>query len=171
MNIRLQIHIIKHSVARCFNNGQSSHTGDHARLPFTMPWVYNLERHDPNSHIPRVIGVSLAFSITAFLAVCLRFYIRLRGDRKPWVDDYAAAFTAMLAVGYAGIAIAGAGVPFSSLGIFIYATPVVLLSCMSVLTRNRNKMGPRICRGVHSQGECHSFKQGLPQFHLPMMVL
>lgn len=71
-----------------------------------MTWVHNLQRHDPHDRIARVIGISLAFSIAAFLAVCLRFYVRWRTQRQPWVDDYAALLTAGLALGYAGIAVA-----------------------------------------------------------------
>ncbi|KAI9933981.1 hypothetical protein ASPWEDRAFT_105046 [Aspergillus wentii DTO 134E9] len=71
-----------------------------------MGWVYNLKTPDPHSHIPQVIGVSLTFSIVACLAVILRFYVRLHTKRTPWFDDYAAMFSAVLSVAYAGISVA-----------------------------------------------------------------
>lgn len=71
-----------------------------------MGWVYNLHETDPNSEIPRVIGICLACSITAFLAVCLRFYVRIRISRFPWIDDYAALAGSLLTLAYAGIAVA-----------------------------------------------------------------
>ncbi|KAJ5804205.1 uncharacterized protein N7518_000508 [Penicillium psychrosexuale] len=71
-----------------------------------MGWVYNLHETDPNSEIPRVIGTCLACSITAFLAVCLRFYVRIRISRFPWIDDYAALAGSLLTLAYAGIAVA-----------------------------------------------------------------
>lgn len=71
-----------------------------------MGWVYNLEQADPNSSIPEVIAICLAFSIFSFLAVCLRFYVRLRSKRQPWYDDYAALASSLLTLAYAGIAVA-----------------------------------------------------------------
>jgi hypothetical protein len=71
-----------------------------------MGWVHNLHEIDPNSDIPRVIAICLVFSILAFLAVCLRFYVRVRNNRFPWIDDYAALASALLTLAYAGIAVA-----------------------------------------------------------------
>ncbi|KAJ5703431.1 hypothetical protein N7493_011820 [Penicillium malachiteum] len=71
-----------------------------------MGWVYNLRRTDPNSSISEVIAISLVFAILALLAVCLRFYVRLRSKRLPWYDDYAALASSLLTLGYAGIAVA-----------------------------------------------------------------
>lgn len=71
-----------------------------------MGWVYNLHETDPNSDISRVIAVCLVFSILAFLAVCLRFYVRFRSSRFPWIDDYAALASSLLTLAYAGIAVA-----------------------------------------------------------------
>lgn len=68
-----------------------------------MGWVYNLHTTDPDSDIPRVIAICLVFPIAAFLAVCLRFYVRLRTKRPPWWDDYAALIASALAIAYAGI--------------------------------------------------------------------
>ena len=70
-----------------------------------MPWVHNLHATDPNSQVPRVIAISLTFSITAFLAVCLRFYARFYVKRIVWVDDYAALAGALLTLAYAGLAV------------------------------------------------------------------
>ncbi|KAJ6132301.1 hypothetical protein N7471_007516 [Penicillium samsonianum] len=71
-----------------------------------MGWVYNLYETDPNSDIPRVIGVCLVCSILAFLAVCLRFYVRITNKRFPWIDDYAALAGSLLSLAYAGVAVA-----------------------------------------------------------------
>ncbi|KAJ5229763.1 hypothetical protein N7489_010471 [Penicillium chrysogenum] len=71
-----------------------------------MGWVYNLHETDPNSDIPRVIGVCLVCSILAFLAVCLRFYVRISSKRSPWIDDYSALVASVLTLAYAGIAVA-----------------------------------------------------------------
>lgn len=71
-----------------------------------MGWVHNLHTPDPNSEVPRVIAICLVFPIVAFLAVCLRFYVRLRVQRKPWVDDYAVLASSILTFAYAGITIA-----------------------------------------------------------------
>ncbi|KAE8149172.1 hypothetical protein BDV25DRAFT_168015 [Aspergillus avenaceus] len=65
-----------------------------------MGWVYNLETADPNSHIPRVIAISLVFPIFALLAVALRFYIRIHTKRSVWLDDYASLFSAVIGAGY-----------------------------------------------------------------------
>ena len=80
-----------------------------------MGWVYNLETWDPNSEIPRVIAVSVIFSILAFFAVCLRFYVRHRTHRAPWVDDYAALASSILTLVYASIMVARE-CPFCSRG-------------------------------------------------------
>lgn len=79
-----------------------------------MPWVHNLHVEDPNSEIPQVIAVSLAFSIAAFLAVCLRFFVRLYITRLVGVDDYAALVGALLTLAYAGISV---GREFASISI------------------------------------------------------
>ncbi|KAJ5984037.1 hypothetical protein N7481_006136 [Penicillium waksmanii] len=71
-----------------------------------MGWVYNLQETDPNSSIPEVIAICLAFSIFSLLAVCLRFYVRMRSKRLPWYDDYAALASSLLTLAYAGIAVA-----------------------------------------------------------------
>lgn len=71
-----------------------------------MGWVYNLHTPDPNSEVTRVIAICLVFSITAFLAVCLRFFVRLRTKRTPWIDDYAVLASSILTLTYAGITIA-----------------------------------------------------------------
>lgn len=71
-----------------------------------MSWVHNLHENDPNNEIPRVIAISLVFSITAFLAVCLRFFVRLRTKRRPWYDDYAALIGSILTLVYASITVA-----------------------------------------------------------------
>lgn len=71
-----------------------------------MGWVYNLDTPDPNSDIPRVIAICLVFPIAAVLAVCLRFYVRLRTKRAPWWDDYCALIASLLAIAYSGIGVA-----------------------------------------------------------------
>lgn len=71
-----------------------------------MGWVHNLHESDPNSQIPRVIAISLVFSIVAFLAVCLRFYVRFHTRRVPWYDDYSALLGSLLTLAYASIMIA-----------------------------------------------------------------
>ncbi|KGO68870.1 hypothetical protein PITC_078110 [Penicillium italicum] len=71
-----------------------------------MGWVYNLHETDPKSEVSRVIAICLACSILAFLAVCLRFYVRLSSKRFPWIDDYAALASSLLTLAYAGIAVA-----------------------------------------------------------------
>lgn len=71
-----------------------------------MGWVYNLVTPDPNSHVARVIGVCLAFSLSALVAVTLRMYIRVFVKRSVWVDDYACCFSAVLSVAYASIIVA-----------------------------------------------------------------
>lgn len=71
-----------------------------------MGWVYNLDTPDPNSQIPRVIALSLIFSILAFLAVCVRFYVRFQTRRTPWFDDYSALLSSLLTLAYASIMIA-----------------------------------------------------------------
>ncbi|KAG0155936.1 Integral membrane protein (Pth11), putative [Penicillium digitatum] len=71
-----------------------------------MGWVNNLHETDPNSDISRVITICLVCSILAFLAVCLRFYVRISSKRFPWIDDYAALASSLLTLAYAGIAVA-----------------------------------------------------------------
>ncbi|KAG2418892.1 hypothetical protein HFD88_001994 [Aspergillus terreus] len=71
-----------------------------------MGWVYNLVTPDPNSHVARVIGVCLTFSLSALVAVTLRMYIRVFVKRSVWVDDYACCFSAVLSVAYASIIVA-----------------------------------------------------------------
>ncbi|SPB45472.1 unnamed protein product [Aspergillus niger] len=71
-----------------------------------MGWVYNLTVPDPHSHVSRVIAICLVFSITACLAVFLRLYIRIHTKRSAWLDDFAALWSALLAMTYAGIAVA-----------------------------------------------------------------
>lgn len=70
-----------------------------------MGWVYNLHGSDPDSDIPRVITICLVFSISALLAISLRFYVRLTTNRTPWVDDYAALASSIFALAYAAIAV------------------------------------------------------------------
>ncbi|KAJ5355019.1 uncharacterized protein N7496_012231 [Penicillium cataractarum] len=70
-----------------------------------MGWVYNLHGEDPHSEISRVIAICLVFSISALLAIILRFYVRLSTNRTPWVDDYAALASSIFALAYAGIAV------------------------------------------------------------------
>ncbi|KAJ5512517.1 hypothetical protein N7463_002069 [Penicillium fimorum] len=77
-----------------------------ARNVQIMGWVYNLHETDPNSDIPRVIAICLVCSTLAFLAVCLRFYVRISNKRFPWIDDYAALVSLLLTLAYAGIAVA-----------------------------------------------------------------
>lgn len=71
-------------------------------------WVgYTTSRpRTPIVKSPRVIAVSLIFSILAFFAVCLRFYVRHRTHRAPWVDDYAALASSILTLAYAAIVVA-----------------------------------------------------------------
>ncbi|PYI10990.1 integral membrane protein [Aspergillus sclerotiicarbonarius CBS 121057] len=71
-----------------------------------MTWVHNLTHPDPHSHVARVIAICLVFSISAVIAVVLRVYIRLHTKRALWLDDYAAACSAVLGMGYAGISVA-----------------------------------------------------------------
>ncbi|RAK77460.1 uncharacterized protein BO72DRAFT_509303 [Aspergillus fijiensis CBS 313.89] len=71
-----------------------------------MPWVHNLAHPDPHSHVARVIAICLTFSISALLAVLLRLHIRLHTKRDLWLDDYAAICSALLGLGYAGVAVA-----------------------------------------------------------------
>ncbi|KAJ5663647.1 hypothetical protein N7507_004378 [Penicillium longicatenatum] len=71
-----------------------------------MGWVYNLHEEDPNSEIPKVIGVCLTFSIISFFAVCLRFYVRISRNRLLWIDDYSSLASSIMTLAYAGIAVA-----------------------------------------------------------------
>ncbi|PYI10719.1 hypothetical protein BO78DRAFT_426265 [Aspergillus sclerotiicarbonarius CBS 121057] len=71
-----------------------------------MGWVHNLTVLDPNSHVPRVIAICLTFSITACLAAAMRLYIRIHTKRSAWVDDFAALWSAVLAMAYGGVAVA-----------------------------------------------------------------
>ncbi|PYH93080.1 hypothetical protein BO71DRAFT_291755, partial [Aspergillus ellipticus CBS 707.79] len=70
-----------------------------------MPWVHNLNTPDPNSHVPRVIGLCLGFSTLACLAVGLRLYVRMHTKRSTWVDDFAALSSAVFGLAYAGVAV------------------------------------------------------------------
>ncbi|GLB04461.1 hypothetical protein AtubIFM57258_010427 [Aspergillus tubingensis] len=71
-----------------------------------MGWVHNLAHPDAHSHVARVIAICLTFSISAVIALLLRFYIRLHSKRALWLDDYSAACSAVLGLTYAGIAVA-----------------------------------------------------------------
>ncbi|OJJ65771.1 hypothetical protein ASPBRDRAFT_201552 [Aspergillus brasiliensis CBS 101740] len=71
-----------------------------------MGWVHNLAHPDAHSHVARVIAICLTFSICAVIALVLRLYIRLHSKRALWLDDYAAACSAVLGLAYAGIAVA-----------------------------------------------------------------
>ncbi|OJI89172.1 hypothetical protein ASPTUDRAFT_195815 [Aspergillus tubingensis CBS 134.48] len=71
-----------------------------------MGWVHNLAHPDAHSHVARVIAICLTFSISAVIALLLRFYIRLHSKRALWLDDYSAACSAVLGLAYAGIAVA-----------------------------------------------------------------
>ncbi|PWY69407.1 integral membrane protein [Aspergillus eucalypticola CBS 122712] len=71
-----------------------------------MGWVHNLAHPDAHSHVARVIAICLTFSISAVIALFLRFYIRLHSKRALWLDDYLAACSAVLGLAYAGIAVA-----------------------------------------------------------------
>ncbi|XRM47140.1 hypothetical protein ABZX51_010140 [Aspergillus tubingensis] len=71
-----------------------------------MGWVHNLAHPDAHSHVARVIAICLTFSISAVIALLLRFYIRLQSKRALWLDDYSAACSAVLGLAYAGIAVA-----------------------------------------------------------------
>jgi hypothetical protein len=48
----------------------------------------------------------VVFPVLALLAVCLRFYVRLKTKRAPWVDDYAVLISVLLTAAYAGLTIA-----------------------------------------------------------------
>ncbi|KAB8220660.1 hypothetical protein BDV33DRAFT_203301 [Aspergillus novoparasiticus] len=65
-----------------------------------MGWVYNLEKPDPHSDFGQVIAICLVFTIAAFLAIVLRFYIRIHTKRSLWLDDYAALYSAIMVAGY-----------------------------------------------------------------------
>ncbi|KOC12465.1 integral membrane protein [Aspergillus flavus AF70] len=65
-----------------------------------MGWVYNLEKPDPHSDFGQVIAICLVFTIAAFLAIILRFYIRIHTKRSLWLDDYAALYSAIMVAGY-----------------------------------------------------------------------
>lgn len=73
-----------------------------------MPWVYNLKSpsSSPDNQIDLVLGITLACSLAACAAVALRFYIRVRFKKAVWADDYAALLSALLGMGYAGLAVA-----------------------------------------------------------------
>ncbi|KAF9891409.1 hypothetical protein FE257_004265 [Aspergillus nanangensis] len=71
-----------------------------------MGWVHNLDTPHPGNNIAKVIGVCLAFSITACVAVALRFYVRVFIRKSTWFDDYAALFSAVMAMAYASLAVA-----------------------------------------------------------------
>ncbi|KAH8431438.1 putative integral membrane protein (Pth11) [Aspergillus melleus] len=70
-----------------------------------MAWVHNLHAVDPKSHIERDIAICLIFSTLAFVAVGVRFWIRLQMNRLPWADDFAALSSAVLGAAYTGIAV------------------------------------------------------------------
>jgi hypothetical protein len=87
-----------------------------------MSWVYNLENEDAPTTAPRLIAICLTFATVAFLAVLLRFYVRLRTRKGLWVDDYATLSSSVwdalqetkgletdgyqiLEIGYAGLAV------------------------------------------------------------------
>ncbi|PWY72291.1 hypothetical protein BO70DRAFT_320500 [Aspergillus heteromorphus CBS 117.55] len=70
-----------------------------------MGWVYNLHTTDPHSHVARVVGLCLAFSILACVAVALRFYVRVHTKRRIWCDDFASLLSAMLGMAYAGVSV------------------------------------------------------------------
>ncbi|KAB8274994.1 hypothetical protein BDV30DRAFT_248024 [Aspergillus minisclerotigenes] len=65
-----------------------------------MGWVYNLETPDPHSDFGQIIAICLVFTIAAFLAIVLRFYIRIHTKRSLWLDDYAALYSAIMVAGY-----------------------------------------------------------------------
>ncbi|KAL4793198.1 hypothetical protein BDV19DRAFT_400090 [Aspergillus venezuelensis] len=71
-----------------------------------MGWVYNLHKPDPNDHVSLVIGLCIAFSSLAIIAVAARFHVRIWVKKNVWVDDYAAAFSSVLGMAYAGLAVA-----------------------------------------------------------------
>ncbi|KAL4926604.1 putative integral membrane protein (Pth11) [Aspergillus undulatus] len=71
-----------------------------------MGWVYNLTTPDPNDHISRVITLCITFPSVALLFVAARFHVRIWVKKNVWVDDYAALFSAILAMAYAGLAVA-----------------------------------------------------------------
>ncbi|KAL4955571.1 hypothetical protein BDW69DRAFT_182415 [Aspergillus filifer] len=71
-----------------------------------MGWVYNLHEPDPHDHISLVIGLCIAFSSTAILAVAARFHVRIWVKKNVWIDDYAALFSSVLGMAYAGLAVA-----------------------------------------------------------------
>ena len=77
-----------------------------------MGWVYNLQTPDPDSHIPRVIAISMVFAGVACLTVALRFHVRIWVKKAVWVDDFAALFSALMAVGYAGLIVARMSIVF-----------------------------------------------------------
>lgn len=80
-----------------------------------MGWVYNLQKPDPDSHIPRVIAISMVFAGVACLTVALRFHVRIWVKKAVWVDDFAALFSSLMAVGYAGLIVARMSILWSSL--------------------------------------------------------
>lgn len=71
-----------------------------------MAWVYNLPSPDPHSHVPRVIAICIIFPLLALLSVAFRFFVRIRLQRTPWVDDYAALSSAVLVAAYGAVGIA-----------------------------------------------------------------
>lgn len=71
-----------------------------------MTWVHNFHGSVPNNEIAVVIVINLVFPILAFLAVCLRFYVRRRTNCSPWVDDYAVLASAILTLARGGLVIA-----------------------------------------------------------------
>ncbi|KAL4935401.1 hypothetical protein BDV06DRAFT_217461 [Aspergillus oleicola] len=71
-----------------------------------MGWIYNLEKPDPNDHISLIIGLCITFSSAAIVAVAARFHVRIWVKKNVWVDDYAALFSSLLGMAYAGLAVA-----------------------------------------------------------------
>ena len=82
-----------------------------------MAWVHNLHAVDPQSHIGRDIAICLIFSTLAFVAVGVRFWIRVQTNRLPWADDFAALSSAVLGAAYTGIAV-GRKSPLFSFSLF-----------------------------------------------------
>ncbi|KAL3481552.1 hypothetical protein BJX99DRAFT_253476 [Aspergillus californicus] len=71
-----------------------------------MGWVYNADNPDPDSHAARIIGLCLTFATLACIAVMFRFHVRIFVKKSLWVDDFAALFSALMGMAYAGLAVA-----------------------------------------------------------------
>ncbi|KAJ5120745.1 uncharacterized protein N7515_010133 [Penicillium bovifimosum] len=89
-----------------------------------MAWVHNLHGSDPHSRIGRAIVMCVVFPVLALMAVCLRFYVRLRTKRAPWVDDYAVLISVLLTAIYAGLTIARECVQYADTASERYLTRV-----------------------------------------------